>query len=229
MSEDKYGEVLTAAYRYNETLAQRPVTSFILSPTDAAEYEAVLNVTEVMSYIEIPSIRCILPIYHGVDDTVLGSGVGHVPGSSLPVGGKSTHCVLSGHRGLPSAKLFTDLDKILEGDIFILRTLDEILTYEVDQIRVVEPDDISALELVQGKDYCTLVTCTPYGVNTQRLLIRGLRVENQENPISIRVMADAVQIEPMIIAPFAAAPVFLAMLIWVLRKPSKKERRNSKT
>lgn len=229
LSKNKYGAILAEAYRYNEKLAQRPATSFVLSPSDAEEYDAVLDVGEVMSCIEIPSIRCMLPIYHGVDENVLGVGVGHVPGSSLPVGGDSTHCVLSGHRGLPSAKLFTDLDKVMEGDIFILRTLDEILTYEVDQIRIVEPDDISPLELERGKDYCTLVTCTPYGVNTHRLLVRGSRVENQKDPISIRVMADAVQIEPMVVAPFAATPVFLVMLIWVLRKPSKKERRNPKT
>lgn len=228
LSQNKYSELLEEAYRYNEKLAQRPATSFVLSPSDAEAYHAVLNVAEVMSYIEIPSIRCMLPIYHGVDDTVLGSGVGHVPGSSLPVGGDSTHCVLSGHRGLPTAKLFTDLDKVMEGDRFILRTLDEILTYEVDQIRIVEPDDISSLELARGKDYCTLVTCTPYGINTQRLLVRGVRLENQKEPISICVMADAVQIEPMVVAPFAATPVFLVMLIWVLQKPSKKERRNSK-
>ena len=131
-----------------------------------------------MAYVEIPAIDCSLPIYHGTDEEVLQTAVGHLEGSSLPVGGEGTHCVLSGHRGLPSAKLFTNLDQVREGDVFLLWVLNEKLTYQVDQIRTVLPEEMEDLELVAGKDYCTLVTCTPYGVNTHRLLVRGSRVEN---------------------------------------------------
>lgn len=222
LNENEHRDILEAARRYNQKLARRPATSFVLTPKELEEYETVLSITEVMSYIEIPAIHCMLPIYHGMEESVLGVGVGHVAGSSLPVGGKSTHCVLSGHRGLPSAKLFTDLDKITEKDIFILRTLDETLTYKVDQIQIVEPDELSALAMIPGKDYCTLVTCTPYGVNTHRLLIRGFRIENQEADTSICVMADAVQIESMFVASFVSAPVFLILLAWVFRKSYKK-------
>jgi sortase A len=173
-----------------------------------------------MGYIEIPSIRCVLPIYHGTSEEALAAGIGHVEGSSLPVGGESTHCVLSGHRGSPSAKLFTDLDQVVVGDTFTLRVLDETLTYEVDQIRIVDPDDIEELAIVPGEDYCTLVTCTPYGINTQRLLVRGHRIENEDSD-SVRITADALQIEPVLVAPFAAVPIFALMLIWVFRKPHK--------
>lgn len=223
LNQDEYEKILEDAQCYNQKLAQRSAISFVMSEEENVEYESLLNVTDVMSYIEIPSIRCTLSIYHGISESVLEVGVGHVAGSALPVGGESTHCVLSGHRGLPAAKLFTDLDKLVEGDIFILRTLDETLTYEVDQICIVEPDDVSALEIVPGEDYCTLVTCTPYGVNTQRLLVRGHRVENMENSSSIRVTADAIQIEPILVAPFVAIPIFGIMLIWVFRKPSYKK------
>ena len=141
LKEDEYQELLQQANLYNQKLAQRSTMSFVLSEQENEEYQALLNVTQVMSYIEIPSIRCVLPVYHGTSDAVLEAGVGHIAGSSLPVGGESTHCVLSGHRGLPSAKLFSDLDKLIEGDIFVLKTLNETLTYEVDQIRIVEPED----------------------------------------------------------------------------------------
>lgn len=170
----------------------------------------------IMGYIEIPSIDVSLPIYHGVDEAVLQIAVGHIEGSSLPVGGLSTHCVISGHRGLPSAKLFTNLDQLVEGDVFVIRVLDETLTYEVDQIRIVEPTDLSALEREEGKDLCTLVTCTPYGVNSHRLLVRGHRIENLEESNSIRVTADATLIDPVIVAPIVAVPILLILLIWLL-------------
>ena len=157
-----------------------------------------------------------LPIYHGVDEAVLQIAVGHIEGSSLPVGGEGTHCVISGHRGLPSAKLFTNLDEMEEGDLFMMRVLDETLTYEVDQIRIVEPEDLSALEIEEGKDLCTLVTCTPYGINSHRLLVRGHRVENMESANSIRVTADAMQIDPVMVAPVIAVPILLILLIWLL-------------
>ena len=144
-----------------------------------------------MGYIEIPEIKVSLPVYHGVDEGVLQVAVGHIPGTSLPVGGTGTHSVLSGHRGLPSARLFTNLDQLREGDLFLLRVLDEVLTYEVDQILIVEPNDLEALQIEEGADYCTLVTCTPYGINTHRLLVRGHRIENQADSSSIRITADA--------------------------------------
>lgn len=228
MSENECKELLEEAYRYNQKLSKRPVTSFVLNGEELREYNSILNKTEIMSYIEIPSIHCVLPVYHSIDETVLNVGIGHIAGSSFPVGGKSTHCVLSGHRGLPSAKLFTDLDQVAEGDIFILRTLKKILTYKVDQIRIVEPNDVSTLEIVPGKDYCTLVTCTPYGVNTQRLLVRGSRTDNREESEAYLVMADAVQIEPIVVVPFAAIPIFTVMLIWILIKPVKRKEGFSK-
>lgn len=152
-----------------------------MTEEERAEYESLLNVSGngIIGYIEIPMIQCSLPIYHGTEESVLQIAVGHIEGSSLPTGGAGTHCVLSGHRGLPSAKLFTDLDQLAEGDTFILRILDETLTYEVDQIRTVEPYELDDLGIEEGKDYCTLVTCTPYGINTHRLLVRGRRVDNQ--------------------------------------------------
>lgn len=220
MDDSEYEEIFEQARQYNEALAERGYTNFVLSEAEQAEYESLLNVDAVMGYIEIPAIRCVLPIYHGTSEEVLAAGIGHVEGSSLPVGGESTHCVLSGHRGLPSSKLFTDLDQLVVGDRFVLQILDETLTYEVDQIRIVEPDDIEELAIVPGKDYCTLVTCTPYGINTQRLLVRGHRVENDDSD-SVRVTADAVQIEPVLVAPFAAVPIFALMLIWVFRRPQK--------
>ena len=141
---------------------------------------------------------------------------GHIEGSSLPVGGADSHCVVSGHRGLPSAKLFTNLDQLTEGDVFLLRVLDEVLTYQVDQIHIVEPDDVSLLQIEQGKDLCTLVTCTPYGVNSHRLLVRGHRIENRADASSVRVTADAMQIEPVLVAPAVAAPMLLLLFIWLL-------------
>ena len=173
-----------------------------------------------MGYIEIPNLHLSLPIYHGTGDAVLQIAVGHLEWSSLPVGGEGTHCVLSGHRGLPSAKLFTNLDQLTAGDIFVIRVLDEVLTYEVDQILIVEPEDLSALTVEPGQDLCTLVTCTPYGINTHRLLVRGHRIENQSE--AIRVTADAIQIEPLIVAPLVALPLLLILFIILLASGPKK-------
>lgn len=174
LDEDQYEELWTSATDYNASLLER-ANSYILSDTQKEQYEELLNVSGigVMGYIEIPSIDCSLPIYHGTEESVLQTAIGHLEWTSLPVGGESTHCVLSGHRGLPSAKLFTNLDKLVEGDVFMLRILDEVLTYEVDQILIVEPQETAELQIVEGQDYCTLVTCTPYGINTHRLLVRG--------------------------------------------------------
>ena len=217
MDEEQYAEIWYAAWEYNQSLLSRN-TDFSLSDSQKNEYEQLLDVSGigVMGYIEIPEISVSLPIYHGTSDSILQVAVGHLEWSSLPVGGESSHCVLSGHRGLPSAKLFTDLDKIREGDIFLLRVLDEVLTYEVDKITIVEPSQVSDLQIVEGEDLCTLVTCTPYGVNTHRLLVRGHRIENIEESRTIRVTADALQIEPLLVAPFAALPLLLVLLIILL-------------
>ena len=221
-----YDELLEAARDYNQRLAQReePLNQ---SEEDLAEYGSLLNLdgSGIMGYIEIPELKVSLPIYHSVDDGVLQVAVGHMPGTSLPVGGKGTHSALSGHRGLPSARLFTDLDQLREGDTFLLQILDETLTYEVDQVLIVEPNEVGVLAIDPEEDYCTLVTCTPYGVNTHRLLVRGHRIENQANAASIRVTADAMQIEPVIVAPIVAAPMLLCLMLWVLlRDPRKKKR-----
>lgn len=217
VDDDTYVKMLEAARAYNEKLAGSE-QSWTLSEEELEEYYELLNVagSGIMGYIEIPSINVSLPIYHGVDEAVLQIAIGHIEGSSLPVGGLGSHCVLSGHRGLPSAKLFTNLDQLVEGDVFMIRVLDETLTYEVDQIRIVEPTDLSALEREDGKDYCTLVTCTPYGVNSHRLLVRGHRIENLKESSSIRVTADATQIDPVIVAPVVAIPILLLLLIWLL-------------
>lgn len=221
LDSGEYEAAWNAAVEYNHTLEDK-VINFALSEEQKEEYENLLNVADngVIGYIDIPSIDCYLPIYHGTEDVVLQIAIGHLEWSSLPVGGEGTHTVLSGHRGLPSARLFTDLDKMVEGDIFLLQVLDETLTYEVDQIRIVEPDQLDELQIVKGEDLCTLVTCTPYGVNSHRLLVTGHRIANI-NDASVRVTADARQIEPIIVAPVVAAPILLLLLIWLLLRYRK--------
>lgn len=220
----QYDDLWKAAKKYNEALAKGDI-NYVLKDEQKENYESLLNVsgTGVMGYIEIPSINCSLPIYHGTDEAALQIAVGHLEWTSLPTGGESTHCVLSGHRGLPSAKLFTDLDRLVEGDIFVLRVLDEVLTYEVDQILIVEPEETEDLQIEKGKDYCTLVTCTPYGINTHRLLVRGHRIENLEESGIVRVTADAIQIEPLFVAPIVAIPMLLVLLIILLLPKKKKD------
>ncbi|MDY3286909.1 MAG: class C sortase [Eubacteriales bacterium] len=222
----RYEELWQAARDYNDALA-RHETDFAPDGERLADYASQLDASGngVMGYIEIPSIQVSLPVYHGTDEAVLQVAAGHLEWSSLPVGGASTHCVLSGHRGLPSAKLFTNLDRLAVGDVFLLRVLDEVLTYEVDQILIVEPSETDALRIVGGMDYCTLVTCTPYGVNTHRLLVRGHRIENAEEARTVRVTADAVQIEPLLVAPIAAIPLLAVLLIVLLLPRRAKNRR----
>ena len=217
LDENAYDRLWEDARIYNKTLGDR-MNRFVMGEEQKKAYAALLNIADngVMGYIEIPKVRCNLPIYHGTDEAVLQVAIGHVPGSSLPVGGESTHCVLSGHRGLPSAKLFTNLDELETGDVFMLRVLDETLTYEVDQIRTVLPNELGDLAIVEGEVYCTLVTCTPYGINSHRLLVRGHRVENHAGASTIRVTADAMQIEPLQVAPLVAAPILVVMLVVVL-------------
>ena len=217
LDDNTYDQIWADARAYNETL-DNSTSRFVMTEEQKKIYEALLNIADngVMGYIEIPKIKCNLPIYHGTDEAVLQIAIGHVQGSSLPADGESTHCVLSGHRGVPSAKLFSDLDQLTEGDVFLLRVLDETLTYEVDQIRTVLPDELDDLAIEEGKEYCTLVTCTPYGINSHRLLVRGHRVENQASASTIRVTADAMQIEPLLIAPLVAVPMLLVLLVMVL-------------
>lgn len=232
LNADKYDRLIGEAREYNAALPGR-YKAFFLSESDRSTYNALLDVngTGVMGYIEIPTIQISLPIYHGTEDEVLQIAVGHLDWSSLPVGGEGTHCVLSGHRGLPSAKLFTNLDKLVAGDKFVIRVLDEVMTYEVDQILIVEPNDLSALAIEKGKDLCTLVTCTPYGVNSHRLLVRGHRVENESE--EIRVTSDAMEIDPLIVAPAVALPMLLALLFILLVSGKKKKsdggKKNAKT
>ena len=224
LDTNRYDQLWEDARAYNRSLLGRENT-FLLSDEQKAEYDRLLDVSGlgIMGYIEIPSIQVALPIYHGTDEAVLQIAVGHLEWTSLPVGGESTHCVLSGHRGLPSAKLFTNLDKLIEGDTFMLRVLDEVLTYEVDQILIVEPHETDALKIEPGKDLCTLVTCTPYGINTHRLLVRGHRVENEREAKTVRVTSDAIQIEPYLVAAVVAVPILLVLLI-VLLIPKRRKK-----
>lgn len=225
LDNELYEQLWADARSYNQTLLQNP-DRYEMTDEERAEYDSLLDVsgTGIIGYIEIPLIGCSLPIYHGTEESVLQIAVGHIEGTSLPVGGAGCHSVLSGHRGLPSAKLFTDLDKLTVGEDFILRILDETLTYEVDQILIVEPYELDALAIDPERDYCTLVTCTPYGINSHRLLVRGHRIENQEEARLVRVTADAMRIEPVIVAPLAALPMLLLLLIVLLipKKPRKK-------
>ena len=217
LDTQQYEQMLLDAQAYNARLAAQG-SSYKLTDEQLAEYEGLLNLSGngVMGYIEIPSIDCSLPVYHGTDDGVLQVAIGHLEWTSLPVGGEGSHCVLSGHRGLPSAKLFTNLDKLQKGDVFMLRVLEEQLTYEVDRILIVEPHELDALQIEDGKDYCTLVTCTPYGINTHRLLVRGHRIENAEEVRTVRVTADAVLIDPLTVAPIVSIPLLLLLLVLLL-------------
>lgn len=214
LNDTDYEKILADARAYNEALAAHG-GGIELSEETRAVYEAQLNIAGqgIMGYIDIPKIDCRLPVYHGTSEGVLQTAIGHLEGSSLPVGGESTHCVLSGHRGLPSARLFTDLDQIIVGDVFMICVLDEILTYEVDQILVVLPEDTEALAIEKGKDFCTLVTCTPYGVNSHRMLVRGRRTDTLSEEEIQRITADAVQIETPLVVSVAAAPMIVLLIV----------------
>lgn len=214
MNQEDYQAILESAHQYNQ---EYPL-NWQLQDGQKERYNNELNVNEdgVMGYITIPKIDVKLSIFHGTDESVLQTSIGHLEGTSLPVGGEGTHSVLSGHRGLPSARLFSDLDKLREGDTFTVHILNETFTYEVDQIRVVEPSDLSTITVEAGGDYSTLVTCTPYAINTHRLLVRGRRIANADG--NAKLTADAMQIKPLFIAPFIAIPIVLIMigyLVWV--------------
>lgn len=223
MSDEDYSHLFEAAMEYNNALRQIPFPMMYYD--EIPGYQDLLNVTGtgIIGYINIEKIGVQLPIYHGTDEAVLQIAVGHVEGSSLPTGGENTHCVLSAHRGLPSARLFTDLDKLEVGDTFTLSVIDILMTYQVDQILIVEPNDVESLYVVEGEDYCTLVTCTPYGINSHRLLVRGTRVENEKQYANVRITADAAIIDPVLVAPFMAVPLVLILVIlWAIPKPYQK-------
>lgn len=225
IGNEEYDKLLEQADAYNRKLALDDYR-FGLSDNEMKEYNSILNPFEngMIGYIEIPSIKRTIPIYHGTSEAVLQIAVGHVEGTSLPVGGIGTHSAISGHRGLPSAKLFTDIDKLVVKDLFVIRVLDEVYTYEVDQILIVEPDELDPLAIDPEMDYCTLITCTPYGINSHRLLIRGHRVENQLLSDEIRVTADALQIEPVIVAPLVAIPLLLILFAYLIISTNKKKK-----
>lgn len=230
IDRESYERILAEAREYNERLYADGYTLILPEPRKES-YFKLLDVTGtgIMGYIEIKKLGVYLPIYHGTSDSVLQTAVGHIEGSFLPVGGENTHTVLSGHRGLPSAKLFTDLDKLVVGDTFTLQILDEILTYEVDQINVVLPHDLQALDVEAGRDLCTLITCTPYGINTHRLLVRGHRIANEEDAKTMRVPGDALRANTAVVAVFLAVPVLAALVILVLvRSPKPKKRKKAK-
>ena len=228
LSDVDYQAYFDAADDYNRRLAETPDAFY--RPEEVSGYTDTLDVsgTGIMGYITISKIGVELPIYHGTSDGVLQVAAGHLEGSSLPVGGAGTHAVISAHRGLPSAKLFTNLDELEAGDTFTITVLDRVLTYEVDQISIVLPTETDLLQPVEGKDYVTLMTCTPYGINTHRLLVRGKRIENAENQKHIRVTADALRIEPIIVAPALAVPMLLVMLVVMLAVPHLRKRKNQR-
>lgn len=225
MSDEEYEALWRDARAFNEKLVDRPTLS-VLSDEEKAEYRSLLRVGAdgVMGYINIPKINVNLPFYHGTDESVLQVAVGHVEGSSLPTGQISTHCVLSGHRGLPSARLFTDLNQLDVGDIFMLQVLNDTFTYEVDQIRVVLPEEVNELGIEKGWEHCTLVTCTPYGINTHRLLVRGRRIANLAATYSVHVTAEAMRIDPRLVAPFAAMPMLLVLMVWLMTSGGKRRK-----
>lgn len=217
-----YTAQFDAASAYNDALYR---LSFpLLEYTSLTDYDEILNVNGngMMGYVTISKIGVELPLYHGTDSTVLNVAIGHLEGSSLPVGGESTHAVLSAHRGLPSARLFTDLDRLEVGDVFTVTVLDRVCTYEVDRIRIVQPDDVGELQIVPGKDYCTLLTCTPYGINTERLLVRGVRIETQSRSV-IRITSDGYRIDTLIVTPIVALPMLVVLMLIVLFKPVKRK------
>ena len=237
LNNEEYDRMWDDALLYNAYLEKKP-NQWAITDEETEAYNARLNVggSGNMGFISIPRINVNLPVYHGTEESVLQTSVGHIEGTSLPVGSPheneedfqqvafASHCVISGHRGLPSARLFSDLDKMEVGDTFTFNVLDQTLTYEVDAINVVLPSDSSLIEIVPGQDLCTLVTCTPYGINTHRLLVRGHRIENEKAKLNIRVTADAIRLDALYTAPFIAAPVLLLMAAYVMMMSGRKDR-----
>lgn len=227
LDKEAYDQMWAKAEAYNQTLLSDP-DRFTMTEEEQAEYDDLLNVSDIgiMGSIEIPAIDCSLPIYHGTQESVLQVAVGHLEGSSLPTGGKGTHCVLTGHRGLPRARLFTDLDKLKKGDLFVLKVLSRTMTYEVDQILTVDPYDMSALEIDPEQDYCTLATCTPYGINTHRFLVRGHRVENQETSSDPQKTEEERDRKPIVTIGITALLLLAVLLLgagFVIRRKRRKK------
>ena len=228
-SDEAIAGMLRVADAYNKALAGDRSAFYL--PDSVNGYQTALDVTGtgIMGYIDIGKLGVQLPIYHGVDPTVLQVGVGHLEGTSLPVGGKSTHSVLSGHRGLPSARLFTDLDKMEIGDTFTITVLRQTLVYQVDQIKVVLPDESQDLQIETDQDYCTLLTCTPYGINSHRLLVRGTRIRQTTDDPRIFIPNEALRIDPLVVMPLVAAPMLVVwMLIWLTHRQKWRRARRRK-
>lgn len=224
ISDEDYSEIFEAAQAYNEKLAKAPIPLLSMDEQQKAEYENVLDITGtgIMGYINIEKVHINLPIYHGSSESVLQVGVGHIEGSSLPVGGESSHCMLSGHRGLPSAELFTHLDKLDLGDTFTLHVLDEYFTYEVSEIEVIEPHEVQGLKIEQGKDICTLITCTPYGVNSHRLLIHGTRIYIPIEEEKLAIQSGARRVDMLYIIAVVEVPVLIFSVIFSVRSRRKR-------
>lgn len=234
LSDDEYEQILASAQEYNSQLAQRPMRLMNMTREHRAEYESLLDITGtgIMGYIDIPKADVYLPVYHGVSESVLQIGIGHIEGSSLPVGGVPSHCIVSGHRGLPSAKLFTNLDKLKLGDTFTLIVLNEAYIYMVDDISVIRPTDTKSLKFYEDQDYCTLVTCTPYGINTHRLLVRGKRVHVSVEEEKLSVQSGASYVNVLYILAAIEIPVFMISVnvsASAERKRNRKMRTSSKS
>ena len=229
LSDADYTAYFEAADAFNAQIAADPDALYF--PDRFPSYESTLDVTGtgIMGYITIEKIGVELSIYHGTSDAVLQVAAGHLEGTSLPVGGASTHAVISAHRGLPSAKLFTNLDQLEVGDTFTITVLDRTLTYEVDNISIILPTETDSLKVSEGKDYITLMTCTPYGINTHRLLVRGRRITTPDKLKHIRVTSDAIKIEPILTAPIMALPLLLVLLFWLLFASRKRSSAKDKT
>ena len=216
LKEEDYSAFFQEAERYNKALNK--LKDHLADYRDLEGYDRILNVSGngIMGYVSIPKLGVELPVYHGISPEVLNIACGHLEGTSLPVGGENTHCVLSAHRGLPHAKLFTELDKMELGDTFTVTVLDQTVTYQVDQIKVVRPNEIDDVRIVEGQDLCTLLTCTPYGINSHRLLVRGRRIENA--PPVLYVTSDAYRIDSLVATPIVAAPILFVLLIVLVVK-----------
>lgn len=216
LQPEDYTSFFEEAEAYNAALSE--LKSPLVDYRKLEGYDEILNINGngIMGYLDIQKLGVEIPLYHGISAEVLNIACGHLPGTAFPVGGENTHCVLSAHRGLPHAKLFTDLDKMELGDTFCITVLDRTITYQVDQIKVVRPDEIDDVQIVEGEDLCTLLTCTPYGVNSHRLLVRGTRIENA--PPVLYITSNAYRIDSLVATPVVAAPILLTLLIILMVK-----------
>ena len=220
---EDYSSFFDAADEYNASLAALPVPLRDYPQLDTQYWETLdVSGTGMMGYLSVPKINQELPVYHGTSESVLAVAVGHFEGTSLPVGGETTHSVVSAHRGLPSAVLFTHLDRMEIGDTFSFTILDRTILYEVDQIRIVEPDDLSLIGIQQGREYCTLLTCTPYGINTQRLLVRGHQIDTSQQR-NLYIPNEAYRVDTLIVMTLVALPIIFILLVYIMITPVKKE------